>query len=91
MYLTPFFAVLSVKASAEVEPPVKKLGIAVLLSFLLGFIGIQKFYLKKPLLGVLCILLCSTYIPAIWGIIEGIYLLVASKEKLEQMYKCKFI
>lgn len=82
----PEFAV-----SAETEPPVKKLGIAVLLSFLLGFIGIQKFYLKKPWLGVLCILLCSTYIPAIWGIIEGIYLLVASKEKLEQMYKCKFI
>jgi hypothetical protein len=56
----------------------KSRGIAVLLAFLLGGLGIHKFYLDKPGIGVLYLLFCWTWIPAIISIFEGIgYLLMS--------------
>jgi TM2 domain-containing membrane protein YozV len=39
---------------------------------LLGGIGVHKFYLNKVGLGILYIIFCWTFIPALIGLIEGI-------------------
>lgn len=43
-----------------------------LLGILLGGIGVHKFYLNKVGLGILYIIFCWTFIPALIGLIEGI-------------------
>jgi TM2 domain-containing membrane protein YozV len=48
---------------------------------LLGGIGVHKFYMGKPLLGVVYILFCWTGIPALIGLVEGILYLTMSDEK----------
>ncbi len=68
--------------------PVKSRKVAALLAIFLGHLGIQRFYLRQYLLGVLSILFCWTYIPAIIGFIEGIVLLCSSNQKFEKKYKC---
>lgn len=42
------------------------------LAFLLGGLGVHKFYAGKMFLGILYVLLCWTFIPAIVAVIEGI-------------------
>ena len=68
--------------------PVKSRKVAALLAIFLGYIGIQRFYLRQYLLGVLFILFSWTYIPAIVGLIEGVVLLLSNDEKFESNYKC---
>ncbi len=41
-----------------------------LFALLLGGIGAHKFYIKENVWGVIYLLFCWTYIPAILGIIE---------------------
>ena len=53
------------------KKPVHKVVYA-LLAIFLGWLGIHKFYAGKPVQGVLCILFCWTYIPAVISFIEGI-------------------
>jgi len=43
----------------------------ILLALFLGGLGIHKFYLNRPGLGVLYLLLCWTYIPSIIAFIEA--------------------
>jgi len=45
---------------------------AVLLAMVLGGLGMHKFYLNKPGMGVFYLLFCWTFIPAIVGFIEGL-------------------
>src|SRR5208283_3486523 len=52
--------------------PAKSRSIAILLAIFLGGFGIHKFYLNKPGQGVLYLLFCWTFIPAIAGLIEAI-------------------
>lgn len=59
------------------NPGMKKVAVkskvtAGILGILLGGFGIHKFYLGKVGQGILYILFCWTYIPAIVGFIEGI-------------------
>ena len=56
------------------------------LGILLGGWGIHKFYLGKTGMGILYILFCWTYIPAIAGFIEGISYLCQSDEKFWSKY-----
>lgn len=49
-----------------------------ILGILLGGLGIHKFYLGKPVWGVVYILLVWTFLPAILGLIEGLNFLVMS-------------
>lgn len=49
-----------------------------LLAIFLGGIGVHKFYLRKPGMGILYILFCWTGIPALAGLIEGIIYLCSS-------------
>ncbi len=60
--------------------PVKSKVTAGILAILLGGLGIHKFYLGKIFQGILYILFCWTYIPAIIGVIEGIVYLTKSDE-----------
>ncbi|MGE4282668.1 MAG: TM2 domain-containing protein, partial [Clostridia bacterium] len=57
-----------------------------ILAILIGGLGIHKFYLGRIGWGILYILFCWTYIPAIAGVIEGIIYLTSSEEKFYYKY-----
>jgi TM2 domain-containing membrane protein YozV len=59
---------------------------AALFALLLGGLGIHKFYLGRPLQGVLYILFCWTFIPSIIGFIEGIVYLVMDDAEFAAKY-----
>ena len=60
--------------------------LAALLAFFLGHFGIQRFYLGRPVSGVLLLLFVWTGIPSIWGVIECILLLLMSEQEFQQRY-----
>ncbi|BDD00383.1 NINE protein [Persicobacter psychrovividus] len=61
--------------------------IAALLAFFLGALGIQHFYLKRPThYGILSIVFCWTYIPALIGLIDGIQLLIMNDREFADKY-----
>ncbi|HEX8905175.1 MAG TPA: TM2 domain-containing protein [Longimicrobiaceae bacterium] len=64
-------------------PPRKDKTVAALLAIFLGGIGIHKFYLGKIGQGILYILLCWTFLPALAGFIEGIMYLVQSEQSFQ--------
>ena len=84
----PIRPVTQPKPQKQSAPPVKSRITAGLLAILLGWIGIHKFYLKQPIRGILYLVFCSTYIPAIISLIEGIIILCSSDEKFAHKYKC---
>ena len=57
-----------------------------LFGILLGGLGVHKFYLGKVGQGVLYLLFCWTFIPAIIGLIEGIIYLTMSDDAFAQKY-----
>jgi len=59
---------------------------AALLALFLGGFGIHKFYLGRVGWGIVYLLFCWTFIPAIVGFIEGILLLVMSDSDFTQKY-----
>lgn len=61
-----------------------------ILGILLGGIGVHKFYLGRIGMGIIYILFCWTYIPAIIGFIEGIIYLTSSDEKFYAKYVKKY-
>ncbi len=58
--------------------PLKSKLVAGLLAIFLGGLGIHKFYLGKVGAGIVYLLFCWTYIPAIVGFIEGIVYLASN-------------
>ncbi len=59
---------------------------AALFALLLGGFGIHKFYLGKIGQGILYLLFCWTFIPAIVGFIEGILYLAMTDQEFNQKY-----
>jgi len=59
---------------------------AAIFAFFLGGLGVHKFYLGQPGLGVLYLLFCWTFVPAIAGFIEGIVYLSMSDESFAAKY-----
>lgn len=59
---------------------------AVLFAFFLGGLGGHKFYLGQVGLGIVYLLFCWTFIPAIVAFVEFILLLAMSDEKFNQKY-----
>lgn len=57
-----------------------------LLAILLGGIGVHKFYMGDTGMGILYLVFCWTFIPAIVGLIEGIIYLTKSDEEFQQTY-----
>lgn len=62
---------------------------AVLFALFLGGFGIHKFYLGRTGMGLLYLLFCWTFIPAVVGFIEAILLLVMSDEDFVRKYGTK--
>lgn len=60
--------------------------VAALLAIFLGGLGIHKFYLQKTGMGIIYLLFCWTFIPAVIGFIEGIILLVMDEKNFIQKY-----
>lgn len=65
----------------------KNRGVAAILAFFLGAFGIHKFYLGKPLQGIIYLLLCWTIIPGILGVIEAILYLLTTDEAFHEKYR----
>jgi len=59
---------------------------AALFGIFLGGLGVHKFYLGRPGLGVVYIVFCWTFIPAIIGFIEGIVYLTMTDEDFARKY-----
>jgi TM2 domain-containing membrane protein YozV/ribosomal protein L37AE/L43A len=59
---------------------------AFLIAWFLGGIGIHKFYLGRTGQGVLYLLFCWTFIPAILSFIEGIIYITMDDERFWQKY-----
>lgn len=70
--------------------PVKSKVAAGLLAMFLGGVGVHKFYLGKPLMGLLYLLFCWTGIPAIVGFVEGIIYLTKSDEDFAAKFGAKY-
>ena len=49
--------------------------VAGLFALFLGGIGVNYFYLGRPVSGVLCLLFCWTLIPTFVGLLQGVYIL----------------
>lgn len=59
---------------------------AALFALLLGGFGIHKFYLGRIGQGIVYLLFCWTFIPALIAVIEGIIYLVMSEEDFHRKY-----
>lgn len=57
-----------------------------ILAILLGGIGAHKFYLGDTGMGILYLIFCWTFIPAIIGLIEGIIYLTKSDKEFQAKY-----
>jgi len=66
--------------------PRKSKTTAGLLGIFLGGLGVHKFYLGKTGMGILYLIFCWTYIPALIGFIEGIIYLSSSEEAFYHKY-----
>lgn len=64
----------------------KSKGVAALLALFLGGFGIHKFYLGQTLWGILYLLFCWTFIPAIISIFEVIILLFMNESKFNRRF-----
>lgn len=60
--------------------------VAAVLALVLGGLGAHKFYLGSIFLGIIYLVLCWTFIPAIVAFIEGIYYLTLSDSDFEKKY-----
>jgi len=59
---------------------------AALFALFLGGLGVHKFYLGQIGLGILYLVFCWTFIPAIVGLVEGIILLTMSDAEFAAKY-----
>ena len=59
---------------------------AALLAFLVGGLGVHHFYLGNGLIGILYLLFCWTFIPAILAFIEAIVFLTMSDDAFDARY-----
>ena len=66
--------------------PVKSKVTAGVLALLLGGFGVHKFYLGKIGMGILYLVFCWTYIPALVSFVEGIIYLCSSDENFSRKY-----
>lgn len=65
----------------------KSKGVAIMLALFLGGFGIHKFYLNQAFLGILYLLFCWTFIPAIISFFEVIIFLFMSEAEFNRRFK----
>ncbi len=61
-------------------------GVAILLAFFLGFIGVHRFYTGRTISGIFYLLFCWTWIPALLGFVECIRYLCMSEREFDMKY-----
>lgn len=61
--------------------------VAGLLAIFLGGLGLHKFYMGKPILGIIYLLFCWTFVPSIIGFVEGLIYLTESDAAFEERLK----
>ena len=71
-------------SEANAGCPVKSKVTAGVLALLLGGFGVHKFYLGKIGMGILYLVFCWTYIPALVSFVEGIIYLCSSDENFSR-------
>lgn len=59
---------------------------AIALAFLLGGLGVHRFYLGQILFGILYLVFCWTFIPALIGLIDGIDWIVQDDNTFNEKY-----
>jgi TM2 domain-containing membrane protein YozV len=59
---------------------------AAVLAILLGGIGAHRFYVGQPVAGLFYILFCWTLIPALLGLLEGVWMLCMSDAAFTRHY-----
>lgn len=59
---------------------------AALLALFLGGIGAHKFYLGQSTMGIVYLLFCWTFIPAVVALVEGLMLLAMSEQAFVDKY-----
>jgi len=69
--------------------PIKSKTVAGLLGIFLGGFGVHKFYLGKTGSGILYLLFCWTYIPALVGFIEGIVYLASNDHNFQLKHQVR--
>ena len=62
-----------------------------LFGILLGGLGIHKFYLGRVGMGILYLLFCWTFIPAVIGLVEGIIYLTLSDAEFAHRYGNSYV
>lgn len=78
-------------SAAKTNKKYKNKLVAGLLAIFLGSFGIHKFYLRQPIFGIIYILLSSTFISVILGIIDGIIILCMKQDKFDTKYNNSII
>jgi TM2 domain-containing membrane protein YozV len=61
-----------------------------LLALFLGGIGMHKFYLGQWVRGIVYLLFCWTFVPAIIGFVEAIFLFASSEDRFQAAHGSKF-
>lgn len=59
---------------------------ATTLSFVLGGLGVHKFYMEQHALGCLYLAFCWTLVPAVVGVVEGVRYLRMSPDEFYRLY-----
>jgi TM2 domain-containing membrane protein YozV len=67
-------------------PNVRSKLAAALLAIFLGCFGVHRFYLGRPISGVVYLVFCWTLIPAVIGFVEGLWLLTISDSRFAARY-----
>lgn len=75
--------------NGPLEPMKSKL-VAGLLAIFLGGLGAHKFYLGKPIQGLLYLLFCWTFIPGFIAFVEGIVYLASSDDSFARKYGARY-
>ncbi len=78
--------VIASKQGFVMVKPQKSKGVATILALLLGGLGIHKFYLDKQFQGLLYLVFCWTFIPAIIALIEALDLMFMSQTTFEDRF-----
>lgn len=57
-----------------------------ILALFLGGLGVHKFYLGRPIQGILYLIFCWTFIPSLIAFVEGIVYLCTTEQSFQAKY-----
>ena len=74
------------RSAIPISPSGRSRLVAALFALFLGWLGMHRFYLGRPLLGAFYLLFCWTFIPAFVSFFEAIGLLLMSEADFAANY-----